>query len=172
MRSLLSTFAASLVLFASSSACAGAAVAKVGGKAPDFTLASTDGELKLSTLLGKGPVILAFFPKAFTGGCTQQMSSFRDLAPEWQKKGATVIGISTDDLPTLVKFKAELKVPFAMASDPEGKVAAQYGGITMGYASRANVTIGQDGTIVQIVEGGAATDAKEEVNACPLAKAP
>lgn len=172
MRHLLALLAASLLVLSAATACAGPAAATVGATAPDFTLASTDGEQKLSALLKKGPVILAFFPKAFTGGCTQQMSSFRDLAPEWQKKGATVVGISTDDVATLTKFKAELKVPFAMASDPEGKVAAQYGGVTMGYASRANVTIGQDGKIVQIVAGGEATDAKEEVNACPLAKAP
>jgi peroxiredoxin Q/BCP len=148
-----------------------AAGLKVGDKAPDFTLPDTEGKpVTLSRLLAQGPVILAFYPKAFTSGCTKQNSNFRDKYAEVEKKGAQVVGISIDDVATQKKFKSEYKLPFSLLSDVGGKVADQYTGTmaVLGYASRSNVVIDQDGTVVQIVEGGDAVDPNGAIALCPL----
>ncbi len=148
-----------------------AAGLKVGDKAPDFTLPDTEGKpVTLSRLLAQGPVILAFYPKAFTSGCTKQNSNFRDKYAEVEKKGAQVVGISIDDVATQKKFKAEYKLPFSLLSDVGGKVADQYTGTVpvLGYASRSNVVIDQDGKVVQIVEGGDAVDPNGAIALCPL----
>ena len=150
-----------------------AAGLKAGDKAPDFTLPDTEGKpVTLSKLLEQGPVILAFYPKAFTPGCTKQNSSFRDQYAEVEKKGAQVLGISVDDVATQKKFKAEYKLPYPLLSDQGGKVASQYTGTmpVVGYASRSNVVIGQDGTVVKIVAGSEAVDPNGAIALCPLKK--
>lgn len=148
---------------------------KVGDKAPDFTLQDQDGKpVTLSKALESGPVILAFYPKAFTAGCTKQNSNFRDRYGDVSSKGAQVFGVSTDDVATQKRFKDELKLPYALLSDPGGKVAAQYGGTmaVVGLASRSNFVIGQDGKVAQVVEGGDAVDPNSAIAACPLRKKP
>ncbi len=146
---------------------------KAGDKAPDFTLPDTEGKpVTLSRLLEQGPVILAFYPKAFTSGCTRQNSNFRDKYAEVEKKGAQVLGISVDDVATQKKFKAEYKLPYPLLSDAGGKVASQYTGTVpvLGYANRSNVVIGQDGKIVKVVEGSDAVDPNGAIALCPLKK--
>ena len=90
-----------------------------------------------------------------------------------EKKGAEVVGISTDSLDTLKKFKAEFHLPFVLLSDADGKVADQYGGRipVVGFANRATFVVGQDGKIAEIVTGSAAIDPTAAVAACPLKKA-
>ncbi len=149
----------------------GATSLKVGDKAPDFTLPDQDGNpVSLSKALESGPVILAFFPKAFTPGCNKQNSNFRDKYAEVAGKGAQVFGVSTDSAETQRKFKAEYKLPYALLSDEGGKVAKQYSGTmpVVGVANRANFVIGQDGRITRIVEGGDAVDPNAAIEACPL----
>ena len=149
----------------------GATTLKVGDQAPDFTLADQEGQpVTLSKALKEGPVILAFFPKAFTPGCTKQNSNFRDKYVEVEQKGAQVFGISTDTEATQRKFKAEYKLPYALLSDPDGKVARQYSGTMplLGAANRANFVIGQDGKIAKIVEGSDAIDPNAAIASCPL----
>jgi len=149
----------------------GAAALKVGDKAPDFTLPDTQGiPVTLSRLLEKGPVILAFYPKAFTPGCTQQNQNFRDHIGEVEAKGAQVVGISVDSVETQRKFKEQYKLPFPLLSDEGGKVAAQYSGTMplVGFAKRANVVIGQDGLVKAMVEGGDAVDPTSAIASCPL----
>jgi thioredoxin-dependent peroxiredoxin len=151
----------------------GATSLKVGDKAPDFTLSDHDGKpVTLSRALEAGPVILAFYPKAFTPGCTKQNSNFRDKYAEVESKGAQVFGISTDTVETQAKFRAEYKLPYALLSDPGGKVAKQYSGTmpVVGVANRANFVIGQDGKITQIIEGSDAVDPNAAIAACPLRK--
>lgn len=146
---------------------------KVGDRAPDFTLPDTDGQpVTLSKLLEKGPVILAFYPKAFTPGCTKQNANFRDRFADVEKKGATVLGISTDDVETQRRFKAEMKLPYPLLSDSGGKVAKQYAGTmaVVGVANRANFVVGQDGVVKEIVSGGDAVDPAAAIAACPLRK--
>ncbi len=149
----------------------GATTLKVGDQAPDFTLADQEGQpVTLSKALKEGPVILAFFPKAFTPGCTKQNSNFRDKYVEVEQKGAQVFGISTDTEATQKKFKAEYRLPYALLSDPDGKVARQYSGTMplLGVANRANFVIGQDGKIAKIVEGSDAIDPNAAIASCPL----
>jgi peroxiredoxin Q/BCP len=145
----------------------------VGDRAPDFTLPDTEGApVTLSRLLEKGPVILAFYPKAFTPGCTKQTANFRDRFAEVERKGATVVGISVDDVATQKRFKAEQKLPYPLLSDAGGKVASQYAGTmaVVGVANRANFVVGQDGLVKDIVLGGDAVDPGQVIAACPLRK--
>jgi peroxiredoxin len=97
-----------LVAFASIPA---AAALPVGAKAPDFTtqgaLAGKPFKLHLKEQLRHGPVVLYFFPKAFTKGCTLEAHAFSDASADFKKLGARVIGMSRDDLPTLKKFSVE-----------------------------------------------------------------
>lgn len=83
----------------------------VGAKAPDFRTAGAIGgkpfPIHLAEQLRRGPVVLYFFPKAFTEGCTLEAKAFSDAMPEFRKAGATVIGMSADDLTTLKKFSVE-----------------------------------------------------------------
>jgi len=149
----------------------GASSLKVGDPAPDFTLPDQDGTpVSLSAALEKGPVILAFFPKAFTPGCTKQNSSFRDRYAEVAGKGAQVFGISTDSVETQRKFRAEYKLPYPLLSDADGKVSKAYSGTfpVLGFSNRANYVIGEDGKIEKIVEGGDAVDPNSAIASCPL----
>jgi peroxiredoxin Q/BCP len=149
----------------------GATALKVGDRAPDFTLPDTQGvPVTLSRLLEKGPVILAFYPKAFTPGCTQQNQNFRDHFAEVEAKGAQVVGISVDGVKTQRKFKERYQLPFPLLSDEGGKVAAKYSGTMplVGFAKRANFVIGQDGLVKAIVEGSDAVDPTSAIASCPF----
>ena len=153
----------------------GAAPIKVGDRAPDFTLPDTDGApVTLSRLLEKGPVILAFYPKAFTPGCTQQNERFRDHFSEVTAKGAQVVGISVDGVDTQRKFKERYSLPFPLLSDEGGKVSELYSGKmpVVGLSKRANVVIGEDGLVKAVVEGGDAVDPTSAIASCPLRKTP
>jgi peroxiredoxin Q/BCP len=89
-----------------------------------------------------------------------------------EKKGAQVVGISTDDVDTQKKFKLELKIPYTLLSDKGGKVAASYGGTipVVGLANRATYVIDADGTIKEIVTGSAAIDPAGAIASCPMKK--
>jgi peroxiredoxin Q/BCP len=100
---------------------------KTGDKAPDFTL-STDGggQISLSKLRGK-KVVLYFYPKDDTSGCTAEACGFRDSFAHFGKNDAVVIGLSRDSVASHDKFKKKHELPFALASDEEGKVCEAYG---------------------------------------------
>ena len=99
----------------------------VGDKAPDFTLPSDGGgKLTLSKLRGK-KVVLYFYPKDDTTGCTAEACGFRDIFPNFRKLDATVVGISRDSVASHDKFKKKYELPFMLASDEEGKVCEKYG---------------------------------------------
>ena len=99
----------------------------VGDKAPDFTM-STDGNgsVTLSKLRGK-PVVLYFYPKDDTSGCTAEACGFRDAFPDFGGTGAVVIGVSRDSVASHDKFKKKHGLPFILASDADGKVTERYG---------------------------------------------
>jgi peroxiredoxin Q/BCP len=98
-----------------------------GAKAPDFTLAADDGtKLKLSTLRG-APVVLYFYPKDDTPGCTKEACAFRDASKELKKLGAVVLGVSPDDVASHVKFRDKFKLNFPLLADPDHKIAEKYG---------------------------------------------
>ena len=96
-------------------------------KAPAFTLTSDENKpVSLSDFAGKR-VLLFFFPKAGTGGCTQQACGFRDAFPKITEAGAVVIGISPDSPAALAKWKIKEKLPYILLSDPEHKAIDAYG---------------------------------------------
>jgi peroxiredoxin Q/BCP len=100
---------------------------EVGDKAPDFTLAADGGgKVSLKALEGK-KVVLYFYPKDDTPGCTAEACAFRDQLPDFSKVKAAVVGISRDSVASHDKFKKKFKLPFPLASDEEGKVSEAYG---------------------------------------------
>lgn len=132
------------------------AALKVGDKAPDFVttgaLAGKPFKLRLSSELKKGPVVLYFFPKAFTKGCTLEAHAFSEASADFAKKGAHVIGMSADNLATLKKFSVEEcrnAFPVATATRPIIKsydVALPLVGMT----NRTSYVIGRDGRIAMV----------------------
>jgi len=101
--------------------------AKPGDKAPDFTLPTDgNGKVTLSKLKGK-KVILYFYPKDDTSGCTAEACGFRDNLPKFGRTDATVIGISRDSVASHDKFKKKYDLPFMLASDEDCKVCEAYG---------------------------------------------
>ncbi len=98
-----------------------------GKKAPDFTLLSDSGEkVKLSDFRGK-TVVLYFYPKDDTPGCTKEACAFRDLQAELQKRNAVVLGISADDVASHGKFRDKYQLNFPLLADADHKVAEKYG---------------------------------------------
>src|SRR5579863_6623456 len=100
---------------------------EIGDKAPDFSL-PTDGEGKVGLAKLKGKkVILYFYPRDDTPGCTKEACAFRDNYPQFGKTDAVVIGVSKDSVAAHDKFKAKYQLPFTLASDGDGKVVEKYG---------------------------------------------
>jgi thioredoxin-dependent peroxiredoxin len=98
-----------------------------GSPAPNFTLTSDSGEqVSLESFRGQ-PVVLYFYPKDDTPGCTREASGFRDAYSEFEKRGAVVLGVSPDDEASHVRFKEKYELPFTLLADPEHAVAEQYG---------------------------------------------
>jgi len=102
-------------------------VLEVGDKVPDFTLTADDGrQVSLSDFRGQ-KVVLYFYPKAGTPGCTKQACAVRDVYPRIESEGAVVIGISPDSPEALREFRDEHDLPFILLSDPDHAVAEAYG---------------------------------------------
>ena len=98
-----------------------------GSPAPDFTLTSDAGaEVTLSALRGK-PVVLYFYPRDDTPGCTAQACGIRDAYGEFERAGAVVLGVSPDSVKRHVRFREKYGLPFTLLADPEHEVAERYG---------------------------------------------
>jgi len=130
---------------------------KEGAKAPAFSLQSDEGKtVKLSDFAGK-TLVLYFYPKADTPGCTRESCDFRDEIAVFKKAKAAVVGVSKDGLPALQKFKKKYDLPFPLLSDPDHKVQETYGawgkknmyGKMVEGTIRSTVIIGPDGKIVK-----------------------
>lgn len=129
-----------------------------GAKAPDFTLPTHDGsKLKLSSLRGQ-PVVLYFYPKDDTPGCTKEACSFRDAKAKFAKHKAVVLGVSPDSPESHSTFRTKYKLPFTLLADVDHKVAEKYGAWreknmygkkTMGIA-RSTFVIGPDGKVAKV----------------------
>jgi thioredoxin-dependent peroxiredoxin len=101
---------------------------KVGDQVPDFEAKLSTGETKkLSDLLAAGPVVLFFYPKAFTPGCTAESCHFRDLQAEFKALNATPIGISSDSVDDQQKFATHYSLPFPLIADEDGSIAKIFG---------------------------------------------
>ncbi len=100
---------------------------KAGDVAPEFELQSDSGDtVRLSDLRGK-KVILYFYPKDDTPGCTTQACEFRDRMPDIEREGALILGISPDNVRSHQKFKSKYELPFTLLADPDHAVAESYG---------------------------------------------
>lgn len=143
----LSLFAIALPAFASLA---------VGAKAPDFTaqaaLGGKDFTFKLADALKKGPVVVYFYPEAFTKGCTIEAHDFAAAMDKYQALGATVIGVSHDGMEKLDKFSvSECGSKFAVASDEDHKIMTAYDSVMPQhdqYANRTSYVIAPDGNII------------------------
>jgi peroxiredoxin Q/BCP len=101
---------------------------EVGERVPDVTATTHDGrEVRLSELAGDGPLVVFFYPKAFTGGCTAQACHFRDLGAEFDALGASRVGVSRDAVDTQARFAEEHRFDFPLVSDADGAVAKALG---------------------------------------------
>jgi len=130
-----------------------------GEPAPDFSLTSDDGEeVGLSDFRGK-PVVLYFYPKDDTPGCTAQACGIRDTYADFETAGAVVLGVSPDSAKRHVKFKEKYGLPFTLLADPEHEVAERYGvwgekryrGRTYIGISRTTFVISADGTVAKVM---------------------
>jgi len=124
--------------------------ALVGQPAPDFTLPAHDGPpMHLAALQGK-PVVLYFYPKDETPGCTKEACSFRDAWQAIAKTGAVLIGVSADTLESHRAFAEHFKLPFHLVSDPDGAIGKLYGVPFEGYHKRQTIVIGADGKVRKV----------------------
>ena len=128
----------------------------VGAKAPDFTLQASMGgkdfTFSLADALKKGPVVLYFYPAAFTSGCTIEAHEFADAMDQFAAQGATVIGVSHDDIAKLDKFSvSECRSKFPVAADTDQAVMKAYDAVldkAPQYANRTSYVIAPDGMIL------------------------
>jgi peroxiredoxin Q/BCP len=128
-------------------------VVEEGKPAPDFELESDSGEtVKLSDLRGQ-PVVLYFYPKDDTPGCTRQASGIRDAYDEFERAGAKVFGISADTQASHERFKSKYALPFTLLADPEHKLGEPYGVAQEGKNSyeRSTFVIDADGNVSRIL---------------------
>jgi thioredoxin-dependent peroxiredoxin len=147
--------AAGSVIF--STATTFAAMPKAGDAAPLFTGQDQDGKtVKLADLIGKKIVLLYFYPKDFTGGCTEEACGFRDRMGDLQKDNVEVIGVSFDSADSHKQFIAKYNLNFTLLADPDGKIADLYGARMDGknMDNRVSFLIGLDGKIVHVTNSG------------------
>ena len=130
-----------------------------GQEAPDFELTSDSGErVRLSQFRGQ-PVVLYFYPKDDTPGCTAQACGIRDSFDDFEQRGAVVLGVSPDEESSHVKFKQKYGLPFTLLADPDHEVAEQYGvwgekkymGKTYMGVERSTFLIDEDGRIAKVM---------------------
>jgi len=128
-------------------------VVEEGKPAPDFELESDSGEtVRLSDLRGK-PVVLYFYPKDDTPGCTKQACGIRDAWGEFQRAGAEVFGISADSQASHERFKSKYSLPFTLLADPEHTLGEPYGVAQEGKSSyeRSTFVIDAEGNVAKIM---------------------
>ncbi|HEX8794071.1 MAG TPA: peroxiredoxin [Polyangiaceae bacterium] len=135
---------------ASSAAPSTDADALVGQPAPDFTATAQDGSsVHIAALKGK-PVVVYFYPKDETPGCTKEACSFRDAWKDLAKTGAVLVGVSADGVDSHKAFTQHWKLPFLLVSDPDGAIAKKYGVPFEGMHKRQTVVIGADGNVRKV----------------------
>lgn len=126
----------------------------VGETAPDFSGVTASGSpISLSSYRGR-PVILYFYPKANTSGCTVEARGFAEHYEEFRAKGYEVIGVSVDSVQSQKSFTDKCRIPFPLVADRDRAVAKRYGVLGMlGIAKRVTFVLGPDGKVVERVEG-------------------
>jgi peroxiredoxin Q/BCP len=131
-----------------------------GIMAPDFTLQDESGNPRqLSSLLGK-PIVLYFYPKDDTPGCTREACAFRDDYDKYKQRGVTILGVSPDSAKSHTKFRQKFSLPFTLLSDPGHKICNLYGvwgekkfmGKSYKGVLRTTFLIGPDGRVLKVFE--------------------
>lgn len=134
---------------------------KIGNMAPAFSLKDQDGEtISLKDFKGKSPVVLFFYPKALTPGCTTQACGIRDIKAELESRGATIFGISPDPVERLPRFIDKHNLNFSLLSDEDHSVAEKYGcwglkkfmGKEFMGLIRTTYIIGKDGRLLRVMD--------------------
>jgi peroxiredoxin Q/BCP len=122
---------------------------QVGDKAPAFALQDQDGNVvDVASIIGKKALVLYFYPKDFTSGCTMEAREFRDMHEQFQSNGAEVIGVSADDVKTHKEFAVEHELPFKLLADTENKVRDMYGAWGLAHtAGRITFLIDRQGIV-------------------------
>ena len=121
---------------------------KVGDPAPNFTAAASDGsQVELKNVIGKSPIVLYFYPKDDTPGCTKEACSLRDNFAAFRKLNATVYGISYDSIESHKQFIDKYKLPFVLISDSDHSIAKLYGSYSLLYAKRMTFVVDKAGKI-------------------------
>ena len=136
-----------------------------GDSAPDFELADHRGDsVRLSDYRGQR-VVVYFYPKADTPGCTKQACSFRDTYDRLEDEDFVVFGVSTDSVEEQEAFAEKYDLPFRLLADPDGEVAAQYDSLRSGSntAKRNTFLIGEDGTILSVYKSVSPEGHAEEI---------
>ncbi|HEU4856130.1 MAG TPA: peroxiredoxin [Rhodanobacteraceae bacterium] len=154
------------------------AALSTGATAPDFTAtasrAGQDFTFSLKQALAKGPVVVYFYPAAYTGGCDLEAHTFATEMDKFRKAGTTVIGVSADSIARLNQFSSDPNYcagKFAVASDPDGRIATQYGlkmvppqkgvtdvtgkAVTHGFFPRTTFVLARDGKVVKVLSSTA-----------------
>jgi len=134
-----------------------AAMPKAGDTAPLIAGQDQDGkDFNLADHVGKKIVLLYFYPKDFTGGCTKEACSFRDGFEDFATNNVEIVGVSFDSADSHLQFIAKYKLPFTLLTDSDGKIADAYGVRMDGknMASRVSFLIGLDGKIVHVTDTG------------------
>jgi peroxiredoxin Q/BCP len=138
-------------------ATASAAMPKAGDIAPAFAGQDQDGKtVKSADLAGKKIVLLYFYPKDFTGGCTKEACGFRDRMGDLQKDNVQVIGVSFDSAESHKSFADKYKLNFTLLADPDGKIVDAFGVKMDGrkISKRVSFLIGLDGKIIHVTNSG------------------
>ncbi|MCX8032987.1 MAG: peroxiredoxin [Thermoleophilia bacterium] len=123
----------------------------IGDQAPEFHAPSTEGPVRLADLLRDGPLVLYFFPRAMTSGCTAEALEFNQLIPEFAKLGVRVVGVSVDPLSRLERFRDKYELGFTLVSDQERSIGQAYGTLKQGHSpshERDTFVISQRGQII------------------------
>jgi thioredoxin-dependent peroxiredoxin len=125
-----------------------------GSVIPDLTVTTHDGTVTtLSGLAGGRPLVVFFYPKAFTTGCTAQACEFRDLAAEFAEVGAARVGVSRDGVDTQARFAAKNGFDFPLIADPDGQVARAFGAKRVGPlpSRRQTIVLDRDRTVLGVI---------------------
>lgn len=128
---------------------------RIGDKAPDFELPSTGGKMfRLSDSLKDGRLVLYFYPKDFTAGCTAEACGFRDEFEGLKDSRLRVFGVSTDTLESHERFKKEHQLPFELLSDTDASVSQMFGAFNRLFkiSNRVTFIIDRDGTILSMTK--------------------
>jgi thioredoxin-dependent peroxiredoxin len=127
---------------------------QTGDLAPEFSGPTADGtRIELASYRGR-PVVVYFFPKANTTGCTIETRGFAENYPEFEKAGVAVIGVSVDNVATQKGFAEKCGVQFPLVADTEKSIARHYGVLgLLGFAKRVTFFVGPDGRVQEVVQG-------------------